>query len=167
MKKLLLTIYTLGSILVQPLIVSAGPTSTTYELKGYDFGSGGTEYNDSSTYSIFGTAGEIDSSSLTSSTYQLGGGLVFETQSNTPSQPSFTNPSSNYDRLKFVVVPSGTTPIGTDITYAIQISTTSNFSSNVNYVQSDFTVGPNYSWQTYTFWGGASGNSYIVSSTIC
>ena len=164
MKKKLLYLLATGIVIFQPLVVFAGPTSSTYELKGYDFGSGGTEYNDSTTYSIFGNAGGIDDSSLTSSTYGLGGGLTFQTQSNTPSAPTFTNPSSNYDRLKFVVVPSGTSPIGTDITYAIQISTTSNFSSNINYIQGDFTVGPNYDWETYSNWGGSSGN-YVTGLT--
>lgn len=133
----------------------AGPQSTTYELKEYGFGSGGDSGIQSSTYSLFGTAGEIDNGKLDSSTYTTGNGLVFTVQANVPAAPTFTNPSNYYDRLK-IVIDDGGNP--TDAQFAIAIST-DNFTTT-NYVQSDNTVGSvlgSEDWQTYSSWGGATG----------
>lgn len=135
--------------------VSAGPQSTTYELKEFGFGSGGTTSNDSTTYSLFGTAGEIDNEKLDSTTYTTGNGLIYTVVSNVPPSPTFTNPSNYYDRLRFILDTGGNP---TDTTFAIGIST-DNFVTT-RYIQSDNTVGTTLGsedWQTYTTWGGASG----------
>ncbi len=133
--------------------VYAGPISTTYELKEYGFGSGGNENNTSTNYSMFAVAGELDNSNAQSTNYALQAGLTFSMQTNVPAAPSFTNPSSNYDRLKFII-DNGNNP--TDTTFAIAISSDA-FASTTNYIQSDFTIGSSPAWLTYTGWGGASG----------
>lgn len=141
--------------------VIAGPTSTTYELKQFGFGSGGTENADSTTYSMFGIAGELDLGRPTSTTYALNSGLTYTMQANVPPAPAFTNPGSNYDRL-LIVVNTGNNP--TDGKFAIAISR-DNFVSDTKYVQSDYTIGSVLGledWQLYTGgagtgWGGASG----------
>lgn len=135
--------------------------STTYDLKGYGFGSGGSTGNTSTTYSLFGLSGQTDQGLANSTTYQLGAGLTYVLQAYTPTAPTLSTPGVNYDRILCVI---NTANNPTDATYAIQESTTSDFSSNVNYVQSDGTLGPSASWQTYTSWGGASG-IYVTGLT--
>lgn len=134
----------------------AGPTSSSYELEQYSFGAGGTEGADSSTYSLFGSIGEVELGKLNSTNYTFGGGLIFTQNADTPPAPTFTNPATNYDRLKFVVQ-VGTNP--TDTLYAIAIST-DDFVADTRYIQDDNTIGNSLGvedYQTYTNWGGASG----------
>ena len=135
--------------------IYAGPQSTSYELKTYDFGSGGTAETNSTNYSLQGTAGNIDQSQTDSTSYSLNGGLTFVNQSNVPGAPTFTNPATNYDRLKFVL---DTANNPSDTVFAIAIS--SDDFVTTQYVQSDNTVGNTLGaedWQTYANWGGASG----------
>jgi hypothetical protein len=133
-------------------LVFAGPESTSYELKEYGFGSGGSENNSSTNYSMFGIIGEQDGGSLDSTTYGLQSGLTFSLQSNLPDAPSFTNPDLQYDRLKFVLN-DGNNP--TDSTFAIANST--DRFATTQYIQSDFTIGSAPAWLTYSGWGGLSG----------
>jgi len=136
------------------------PASTTYQLKDYGFGGGGTAGSASTNYAIEGIAGEQNTTSLAGSTYDLGPGLQFTNQANVPPAPTFTNPSSYYNKLK-VVLDTGGNP--TDTKFALAISTDS-FVSDTRYVQSDDTVGVSLGsedYQTYTTWGGASGTLII------
>lgn len=135
--------------------IYAGPQSTTYELKTYDFGGGGTAETDSTNYSIQGTAGSIDLGKSDSTTYTIGAGLTFANQSNTPTAPAFTNPATNYDRLK-IIIDNGNNP--SDAIFAIAISD-DNFTTT-NFVQSDNTIGVTLGaedWQTYANWGSGTG----------
>ena len=134
----------------------AGPQSTTYELIEYGFGAGGLSGADSTSFSLFGTVGEVDMGKLTSDTYGLGSGLVFTVKADVPPAPSLTNPSQNYERLKFIVNEGGNP---SDATYAIAIST-DNFVADTRFIQSDNTIGSvlgSEDWQTYSNWGSASG----------
>lgn len=63
--------------------VYAGPQSTTYEIKEYDFGSGGISGDTSTTYSLFGNTGQVDGSSLTSTSYTNLPGLSYQITVNT------------------------------------------------------------------------------------
>lgn len=128
------------------------PASTTYELHDFGMGGGGSDVLDSTTYSVTGIAGEVSAGNLTGTTYDLGPGLQFARQSNTPAAPTFTNPASHYNKLKFVL-DTGSNP--TDTLFAVAISTDS--FSTTNYVQSDNTIGVTPVYQTYSTWGGASG----------
>ena len=109
----------------------AGPQSTTYELIEYGFGAGGLSGADSTSFSLFGTVGEVDMGKLTSDTYGLGSGLVFTVKADVPPAPSLTNPSQNYERLKFIVNEGGNP---SDATYAIAIST-DNFVADTRFIQ--------------------------------
>ena len=142
----------------------AGPSSTTYEIKDYTFGAGGTDQSGitgASNYTIFGTAGELDYGKLTSTTYGLDLGLTFTLKASVSAAPSFTNPATNYDRLK-IVLDSAIGP--NDSTYAIAISS-DNFASDTRYIQSDYTVGSTLGTEDFltylggagTGWGGSSG----------
>ncbi len=144
-------------LIVTPFFpVLAGPTSTTYELKEYGFGSGGTEGTNSTNYSLFGIGGEIDADKLNSTSYTSENGLTYTLQVNTPAAPTFTNPGTNYDRLKYVI-DNGGNP--TDAQFLLAISK-DNFVST-QFVQTDNTVGTGQVWQTYAQWGGASG-AYVT-----
>lgn len=152
----------LASILYLPTSISADPQSTTYELKQYGFGSGGEASTSSTTYSMFGTAGEVDMGTSESTTYRTNPGLIYTIQSAVPPAPSFTNPGNNYDRLK-IVINTGGNP--TDTTYAIAI--TSNNWTTTQYVKSTYTIGNTLTssdWLPYSggnSWGG-SGGFYVT-----
>jgi len=149
--------------------VLAGPQSTTYELQQWGFGSGGDSGITSTNYSLFGTAGEIDSATAESTTYRNNPGLIFTMQSYVPPAPTFTNPGSNYDRLK-IVINTANNPMDAQFTAQIALNTDT-FWNNAQYVQNDGTVGPilgSEDWMKYSTgafnWGGASG-MYITGLT--
>lgn len=157
-----LTIYLLIGILAYLTLfvqsAKAGPQGSTYEIKDYSFGAGGTgnQGTAGSSYTIFGTAGEVEYSKLIGGTYGVGGGLTYTLKANVPAAPAFSNPGTNYDRLK-IIIDTGSNP--TDTTFAVAIST-DNFASDVRYVKSDFTVGTSQTiadFLTYSGWGSASG----------
>lgn len=142
------------------LLFLALPASTNYQLKDFGYGGGGVANGTSSNYAIEGIAGEQNAGKLDGTTYDLGPGLQFTNQANVPPAPTFTNPSSYYNKLK-IVVDTGGNP--SDTKFAIAISTDS-FASDTRYVQSDSTVGSvlgSEDYQTYTSWGGASGTLII------
>lgn len=138
-----------------PSIAIAGPASTNFELTQYDFGSGGTDTSGSDNFSLFGHVGGLEFGNTSSTNFSANGGLVETLQANVPSAPTFTNPATNYDRLK-CIINNGDGPA--DALFAIAISD-DNFATT-NYVQNDNTIGTTLGaedWQTYTNWGGASG----------
>jgi len=135
--------------------VYAGPTSTNYELKDYTFGGGGTAKSNSTNFSIFGVAGEVESGQPNSTNFKAGGGLVYTMQANVPPAPTLSNPATNYDRLKFIIQNGGNP---SDALFAIAISDDNWITTK--YIQNDNTVGTvlgSEDWQTYANWGGASG----------
>lgn len=137
-------------------IVDADITSTTYSIKEYDFGSGGKLSNTSTTYSLYGNTGQLDGLQLTSTTYFGLPGLTYQLTSNVPTAPTITTPGMNYDRIKITLATSSNP---TDALYAIQISTTSDFSSNVYYAKfATFTIGTTLTsndFQTNANWGSS------------
>lgn len=148
------------SVPVGIFLVFVMPASTTYQLKDYSFGSGGTSNATSSNYAAETLAGEQSAGKLDGTTYDIGSGLQFTNQANVPPAPTFTNPSSYYNKLK-IVLDTGGNP--TDTVFAIAIST-DNFVSDTRYVQSDDTVGVALGvedYQTYANWGGATGTLII------
>lgn len=145
-------------------VFAALPASTNYQLNSYGFGSGGVANATSSNYALEGITGEVDGGIATSSNYKTLPGFVQTQQAHVPTV-TLSNPSSYYDKLKFVI---GQQSNPADATYALQISTTSDFSSNINYVKSDLTIGPTLTladYQTYSAWGGASGANITGLST--
>lgn len=142
------------------------PASTNYQLKDFGFGTGGAGNATSGSYALDAISGEQSGGKLAGGSYDLGSGLLFTNQANVPPAPTFTNPSSYYNKLHIVVAVGGNP---TDTRFAIAIST-DNFVADTRYVQSDDTVGATLGledYQTYTNWGGASGTLIIglVSST--
>lgn len=128
------------------------PTSTTYELRDFGFGSGGSALQNSANYSLTGITGEVSGPALESSLYSLGPGLEFTQQSNVPAAPTVTNPASYYNRLH-VVLDTGNNP--SDTLFAVAVSADS--FTTTSFLQADGTVGATPIYQTYASWGGASG----------
>lgn len=154
-----LIVFTVVCLLFTAFPVFAGPSNGTYEMIEYGFGNGGTENSTNGTYKLNAIAGEQQGGLGSNGTFSIGDGLIFTHMADVPPAPTFTNPSSNYDRLKFVLATGGNP---SDATYAIAISS-DNFTTT-NYVQSDNTVGSvlgSEDWQTYATWGGASG-AYVT-----
>jgi hypothetical protein len=160
MKKLtsITIFFLLGSLLFNlQTIYAALPASTNYKLQNYTFGAGGTASSSSTHYSMNGVAGEVEFGKSSSTNYQSQTGLTYLIKANVPAAPTLSTPANNYDRILFVINP-GSNP--SDYTYALEISTSNNFSSNVNYINSDGTFGASLTpsnFQTYTAWGGSSG----------
>ncbi len=143
-------------------IAFAGPTSTNFQLLDYGFGAGGVATSSSTNYMFQGILGEVETASLSSTSYILGPGLTYTLEPNTPAAPSVTNPSNYYNKLKVIIDNGGNS---TDATFIIQVSTVGDFSSNIYYVQADNTLGLNPVWQTYTSWGSGTGFNIIGLST--
>ena len=139
-------------------VIAAFPSSTNYKIQEYSFGAGGTKNASSSSFGLFGIAGQVEFGRPSSANYKAGSGLTYLMKANVPGAPTFTNPASNYERLQFIL---NTSSNSADTTFALQISTDSAFLTNLNYVKSDNTMGPTLTtadFKTYTNWGGASGN---------
>lgn len=142
---------------LSPLIsYAAFPASDNYQIQEYSFGSGGTNNSTSESFGLYGVAGQVEFGRPSSTNFQMGSGLTYMLQANVPGAPTFTNPSDNYERLRFIL---NTSNNPADTTYAISISS-DNFASDVRYIKSDNTIGTsltNADFQTYANWGGASG----------
>jgi hypothetical protein len=138
---------------------SSPPTSNNYKLMDFGFGAGGTATSSSPSYSLFGTLGQVDQGSPSSSNYFIGAGLEYTLQASVSAAPTFTNPSNWYNKLHLVINPGGKDPQDTE--YAIRIASGS---GQFQYIQNDNTVGNDLGiedWQTYAAWGGAGGFNVI------
>jgi hypothetical protein len=146
------------TLLILPFFFGALPSTTNYQLNSYGFGSGGTANSSTSNYSLEGISGELSGQTGTTSTYNLKPGYTETQQANVPKIGVFDNGSGRYYNKLHFTIDTQNNP--TDALYALQISTSSNFSSNINYVKSDLTIGSTLNtadYQTYTAWGGAGG----------
>lgn len=162
MKPVLILFSILSVIFFVPAQLLAGPSNASYELVEYGFGNGGTKNSTNGTFRLNAVAGEQNGGLGSNGTYKIGDGLIFTHLANVPPAPTFSNPSSNYDRLRFILNQGGNP---SDAEYAIAIST-DNFTTT-NYVQNDNTIGSvlgSEDWQTYSAWGSGSGE-YITGLT--
>lgn len=138
------------------------PSSSNYELDSFEFGAGGSDGQGSSStsYTLFGTLGEVNTASAASANFRSGNGLIYTLQAHVPGAPTFENEANDYNKLH-ITIDNGNNP--TDAEFAIQVST-DNFSSDIRYVQDDNTLDTvlgSEDWQTYTSWGGAAGEDII------
>lgn len=141
-------------------VLAALPATSNYQLNSYGFGSGGTANSTTSNYTLEGITGELSGQPSSTATYADNSGFIQTQQSNVP-KVTISNPSLYYDKLKFVIDQQGNP---SDAKYALQISTSSNFTTGVNYVKSDNTIGGALTitdYQTYAAWGGAGGANVI------
>jgi len=141
------------------LSVIAGPASTNFELKEYGFGAGGVATSSSTNYMFQGILGEVETASLSSTSFMANPGLTYTLQPNTPPGPTLTNSSNWYNKL-LIIINTGNNP--SDTVYAIAISD-DNWTTT-KYVQNDNTIGSTLGiedYQTYTNWGSESGENII------
>lgn len=158
----LLVYFVIGLFVYSFIVAPAGatdPQSTTYDLKSYGFGSGGSGLsNTSTTYSIFGEAGSIEGLNLTSTTYKALPGLTYEITANTPTAPSVSNESNqDYNKLK-ITLNTGTNP--SNYQYAIAVSN-DNFTTT-NYLQANGTIGASAVWQVSGGAGWSTSSLYAI-----
>lgn len=147
------------SLVVGLATLAAMPSSSSYKLNNYGFGSGGTANSTSATYGLNGTAGEQSSLEVTGSAYKAQPGNNYTQQAPVPPAPTFDNPNNYYNKLHFVVNPG---PNASDAKFAIAISS-DNFTTT-QYVKSDNTVANTLAladYQTYATWGSATGSLVI------
>lgn len=140
---------------VTALVLFGAPSSTNYTLKSYDLGGTGGE-GSSTNFKLDANAGAQNGSAMTSTNYAVKPGELNTQIANVPPAPTFTNPSSEYSRLR-IIINTGSNP--TDARYAIAISPDA-FASTTSYVQTDNTVSSAFSitnFQTYSTWGSGTG----------
>jgi hypothetical protein len=136
---------------------NAGPASTNYQIIDYGFGSGGSVNSNSTNYALQATLGEVEMASMSSTNYMVWPGLTYTLQPNVPPSPTFTNPSSYYNKLHIIINQGNNS---TDVTYAIAIST-DNFVSDIKYLRADTTLGTTPVWQSYSLWNSSTGVDVI------
>lgn len=156
----------LGSILAGVTIFASLPSTSTYQLQSFGFGSGGTANSSTTTYALEGIAGETNGQPASTSNYQGLPGFIQTGQVNEPNV-TLSNPSSYYNKLLFVL---DTQNNPSDALYDLEVSTASDFSTNDYYVQTSDTLGSTLTlsdYQTYSSWGGSVGTTIIglASST--
>jgi len=101
-------------------------------------------------------SGELSGEKSIGTLYNLGPGLQFTRQSNVPVAPTFSNPSDSYNMLAFVIDTGGNP---SDTLFAIAIS--SDDFATTNFIQADDTIGATPVYQTYTDWGGVTGENVV------
>src|SRR4051812_20031303 len=93
--------------LVASLIAGVGffaalPSTSNYQLNSYGFGSGGTANSTTSNYALEGISGEVSGQTASTANYSAKPGFIETQQANVP-KVTLSNPSSYYDKLKFVI----------------------------------------------------------------
>jgi hypothetical protein len=143
------------------MFFAAFPSTSTYKMQSFGFGSGGNANSTTSNYALEGTTGEISGQNSSTTTYTVKPGFIQTQQAHLPIIASFDNNGGvYYNKLHFVINQQGNP---TDALYSVSIST-DNFASNVNYVKNDLTITNSLSladYQTYATWGGAGGANVI------
>lgn len=140
------------------------PSTSTYKLNSYGFGSGGTTGSSTSTYSLEGFTGDLSSGRGSTSTYTTKPGFEESVQAPVPLISTLDNNSGQYyNKLHVTVAPSASSPT-TDTKYLISVSTSATFASNVTYLQPDGTLSATLlatDYQTYSALGSGSGTLII------
>lgn len=151
------------TLLILPAVAIADvPATSNYQLNSYGFGSGGVSSASTSNYALEGTTGDLAGPASATSNYTTKPGFIETQTAHVPTIASFDNGGGTYyNKLHFVIDQQGNP---SDATYALQISTTSDFSSAIFYVKSDHTIGATLTtgdYLDYATWGGGSGSNII------
>ena len=135
------------------LLLAALPSSTSYQLGSYGFGTGGTANSTSTNYSSSATAGDV-SGNGSSTNYKAGAGVNYQQQADVP-LVTLTNTASWYNKLLLTISPNGNP---SNAKYAVAISTDG--FTTTKYIRSDFTIGTTLdisNFLSYAAWGSAGG----------
>src|ERR1035441_2575910 len=87
----------LASILI--VTFAAFSASSSYQLKSYSVGPGGTTGSTSTTYEAQDTVGDQTNGSASSTTYTNGSGSIQTEQLNVPGAPTLSNGSGTYSNM--------------------------------------------------------------------
>jgi len=186
MKKFLLLFLTIITVFIMlPRAYFAQDLdSTTYRLVAPSTGESITGTQNSTNYSVLGDSSSVDDFTTTSTTYKSIGGTGAAIEANVPSITCFETSTSSgtcsigsnglqevcstpgcYDRAKFLINAQGNPD---DTRYAIQISTVSDFSSSVYYVDPvSRTIKTSLNLSDFIYkcdWEGTSLASYCASA---
>lgn len=136
------------------LLFGALPSTATYKLNSYGFGSGGTSNSFTSTYSLEGTVGEVSGQPSSTSTNGVKPGFIQTEQAHVPKLSALDNNSGQYyNKLHYLIDNQGNP---SDATFLISVST-DNFSTDIKYLQTDGTLSSTLllaDYQTYNAGGG-------------
>lgn len=146
------------------LLMAALPSSATYKLNSYGFGSGGTANSTSTNYGLNGTTGEVAGTG-TSTNYKAGAGEKSQKQANVP-LVTMVNNDNWYNKLLVTIVPQNHP---SDAKFGVAISK-DNFVTT-QYVKSDFTVSSTHSltdYLSYAAWGSGAGQEVrgLIPGTV-
>ncbi len=149
-----------------PLLMVAGLTafgafssSSTYQLKSYSVGAGGTNSASSSTYKVQGSVGEQTNGTATGTNDTANTGSIQTEQINVPGVPTLSNGSGTYYNKLNIVIDTSSNP--TDTTYDIAIQNSVDGYTTTSYVQADGTLNSTRVFQTYSAWGSSSGTLIV------
>src|SRR6185369_5997528 len=106
----------LGSVMM--LMLAALPSSSSFKLNSYGFGTGGVDNASSTNYRINGVAGEV-AGSQSSTNYAAGAGEAYEKQANVPTA-TIANTGNWYNKLHLLIGPENNP---SDALFAVAIST--------------------------------------------
>ena len=149
----------MSGAIAMAMLFAQMPSSSSYELRSYGIGSGGTSNSTSTNYQLNAITGETSNTQTTSTNYTSRSGNNNVQQAEVPVAPTFTNPANYYNKLRFVINPSDNP---SDTLFSIAISTDDFVTTQ--YIQNDNTVGAVKGiedYQTYAAWGGGSGQLVI------
>jgi len=151
-KKTILAATLAGILLIAPAVSAQTLSSPNYQIENPTIDSGG-EPSSSTNYRSVDAIGDSSGESTNSSTFKALLGFIFPSFPGVPGTPTLINTGGTlYNSLDFVITTGGNQ---TDTNYAIAIS--SDDFVTTNYIQVDDTVGTTAAWQSYTNWGGATG----------
>lgn len=144
-------------LFVPTVALAQNMNSTNYSVEGSTLDGGG-ESSSSTNYTSRDSIGDNSSVGSNSTNYNIFGGFIRPAYPGVPGTPTLTNTGGTmYNSLDFVV--SQGVGQQSDTTYAIAIS--SDDFVTTYFIQTDDTLGVNEAWQTYTNWGGGSGETVV------
>ena len=142
------------------LIAAEILNSTHYQIINPEIDSGG-QLSGSTHYKSSDAVDQTGDTSESSTNYNLFPGLILPLYPNIPGVPTFQNSTGTYYNELFFSLSIDANSSATN--YAIAIS--SNSFATTNFIQANDTIGSAPAWQTYTAWGGASGQLVVGLSS--
>jgi hypothetical protein len=129
-------------------------SSPNYKVEDPTIDTGGGELSNSANFQSRGSLGDVADDGSSSSLFKVFAGFFLPAYPGIPGTPTLTNTGGTlYNSLDFVVNKGNGQQ--DDTTYAIAISS-DNFATTY-FIQNDDTLGTSEAWQTYTNWGGVTG----------
>lgn len=152
-KKISILFLLISNLLLVTHVFAQNMNSSNYNLENSSFNFGGEE-SSSTNYTSEDSIGDANDASSSSTNYKVFPGTLQPIYPGVPGTPTFTNTGGTlYNSLDFVVTEGPTNK--SDVLYAIAISS-DNFVTTY-FIQTNDTLSTSPAWQTYTNWGGGSG----------